>query len=121
LPAATTCSTYSSCGPPQRSATRPSFRPGWCSGSASTRRLLVPVASSSAARRTLDLARPYRDFGPAFLADLLEAYGDLDDDLRRTRFYARCAVLEDLAYGRATGGPEYTRAAERSLQWLFGS
>lgn len=67
----------------------------------------------------LDLARPYRDFGPGFLAELLEAYGDLDDARPRIEFFARCAALEDLGYGRATGAREYVRAAERSLRWLF--
>jgi hypothetical protein len=50
--------------------------------------------------------------------------GELDDThyaLDRIRFYARCSALEDLAYGRATGAHQYTKAAERSLQWLFGS
>ena len=40
---------------------------------------------------------------------------------RRIEFFARCAALEDLAYGRTHGRAEYTRAAERSLGWLFPS
>lgn len=66
----------------------------------------------------LDFARLYRDFGPDVLAQTLRAYGGPpDDDLgRRIVFFARCAALEDLAYG-----DEYTRAAERSLGWLFPS
>jgi aminoglycoside phosphotransferase (APT) family kinase protein len=66
----------------------------------------------------LDFARPLRDFGPDFLADLLAAYGGPpgpDSLSARILFFARCAALEDLAYGRE----EYTRAAERSLAWLF--
>jgi aminoglycoside phosphotransferase (APT) family kinase protein len=70
----------------------------------------------------LDLARPYRDFGPAFLHATLAAYGSDSPDLRqRTRFFARCAALEDLAYGHASGRSEYSRSAERSLTWLFPS
>jgi len=64
----------------------------------------------------LDIARPYRDFGPAFLDALLRAYGrDSPDFRRRITFFARCAALEDLAYG----DPAYTRPAARSLRWLF--
>ena len=44
-----------------------------------------------------------------------------DDGVCRERitFFARCAALEDLAYGRESGREEYTRAAERNLTWLF--
>ncbi|WP_218938532.1 phosphotransferase [Modestobacter altitudinis] len=69
----------------------------------------------------LDLARPYRDFGPAFLAEVLDAYGDGAPDLDRIRFFARCAALEDLEFGLRTGQAAYTRAARRSLTWLFPS
>ena len=64
----------------------------------------------------LDFARPYRDFGPAFLDAMLRAYGrDSPAFRRRITFFARCAALEDLAYG----DPAYTRPAARSLTWLF--
>lgn len=65
----------------------------------------------------VDFGRLYRDFGPAFLDEALRAYGRRDSPafLRRITFYARCAALEDLAYG----DPGYTRPAERSLTWLF--
>ena len=69
----------------------------------------------------LDFARLYRDFGPAFLHDTLNAYAAIPPDLRRIRFFARCAVLEDLTYGCESGRDEYRRAAERSLSWLFPS
>jgi aminoglycoside phosphotransferase (APT) family kinase protein len=67
----------------------------------------------------LDFARLYRDFGPRFLEGLLQAYGPLPHALPRIEFFARCAALEDLAYGRATGRPEYVANAERSIAWLF--
>ncbi|QJY46104.1 phosphotransferase [Pseudonocardia broussonetiae] len=68
----------------------------------------------------LDLARLLRDFGPAFLDAVLDAYGEDGPELRhRTAFFARCAALEDLAHGRDTGREEYSRAAERGLTWLF--
>ena len=50
--------------------------------------------------------------------ELSPAYGPLPDT-PRIEFFARCAALEDLAYGRATGRREYVANAERSLEWLF--
>jgi aminoglycoside phosphotransferase (APT) family kinase protein len=67
----------------------------------------------------LDLARLYRDFGPGFLQELVKVYGPLPGGMPRVEFFARCAALEDLAYGRATGRREYVTNAERSFAWLF--
>ena len=67
----------------------------------------------------LDFARVYRDFGPGFLEDAIEAYGALPAALARIEFFARCAALEDLAFGIQTGRHEYTTNAERSFGWLF--
>jgi aminoglycoside phosphotransferase (APT) family kinase protein len=67
----------------------------------------------------LDLARLYRDFGPRFLEALLQVYGPLRHAMPRVKFFARCAALEDLAYGRATGRREYVANAQRSFAWLF--
>lgn len=65
----------------------------------------------------LDFARLYRDFGPDVLAGARDAYGDLPDgSTERIVFYARCAALEDLAYGGA-----HAEAAGHSLSWLFPS
>jgi len=70
----------------------------------------------------LDFARLYRDFGPEFLGEVLAAYGDVPDGFgERVTFFARCAALEDLAYGREPGRIEYARAAQRSLAWLFAN
>lgn len=72
----------------------------------------------------LDFVRLYRDFGPAFLAEALSAYGGLGDAespaMARIEFFARCAALEDLTYGRDHNRSEYVRAAEHSIRWLFG-
>jgi aminoglycoside phosphotransferase (APT) family kinase protein len=68
----------------------------------------------------LDFARIYRDFGPAFLDVVLRAYGRDGSGLReRITFFARCAALEDLAYGQANGRSAYRRAAEHAVSWLF--
>jgi aminoglycoside phosphotransferase (APT) family kinase protein len=67
----------------------------------------------------LDFARLYRDFGPAFLAAALDAYGGLPGAGPRIEFFARCAALEDLAHGLESGQSAYAEAARRSFTWLF--
>jgi aminoglycoside phosphotransferase (APT) family kinase protein len=67
----------------------------------------------------LDFARMYRDFGPAFLDELLHAYGGAEELMPRIEFFARCAALEDLAYGQTPGRRAYAVNAERSFAWLF--
>jgi aminoglycoside phosphotransferase (APT) family kinase protein len=67
----------------------------------------------------LDFARLYRDFGPAFLDQTMRSYGGLDGARPRIEYYARCAALEDFAYGQRTSREEYAAAAERSFSWLF--
>ncbi|MCA1699488.1 MAG: phosphotransferase [Actinobacteria bacterium] len=67
----------------------------------------------------LDFARVYRDFGPSVLGEAIEAYGALPAAMARIEFFARCAALEDLAFGIKTGRHEYATNAERSFGWLF--
>jgi aminoglycoside phosphotransferase (APT) family kinase protein len=68
----------------------------------------------------LDFPRLYRDFGPTFLDQALLAYGTDSADFRgRITFFARCAALEDIAYGQVSGRAAYLRAAQHSLSWLF--
>ena len=67
----------------------------------------------------LDFARVYRDFGPGVLEDAIKAYGALPAAMARIEFFARCAALEDLAFGIETGRHEYAANAERSFGWLF--
>jgi aminoglycoside phosphotransferase (APT) family kinase protein len=69
----------------------------------------------------VDFARLLRDFGPVFLDDVVAAYGDPPDEgfADRVLFVARCAALEDLAYGAATGRAEYSTAARAALRRLF--
>jgi aminoglycoside phosphotransferase (APT) family kinase protein len=69
----------------------------------------------------VDFARLLRDFGPGFLDAVVAAYGGPPDEgfAGRVLFVARCAALEDLAYGAATGRAAYAVAARASLAWLF--
>ncbi|MFC6566009.1 phosphotransferase [Actinoplanes utahensis] len=71
----------------------------------------------------LDFARLLRDFGAGFVDLVLTAYGGPPADGgfgERVLFFARCAALEDLAYGREYGSAAYSEAAERSIARLFG-
>jgi aminoglycoside phosphotransferase (APT) family kinase protein len=66
-----------------------------------------------------DLGLLLRDTGPQVFEAILAAYGRTDDALAaRALFYARCAAIEDLAYGLRSGRDIYTRNALRALQWL---
>ena len=68
-----------------------------------------------------DLALVYRDLGPEAL-DLTVAHYDGpfgERDRERAVFYARCALLEDLAYGFETGQRRYSDAGLAHLDWTF--
>ena len=83
---------------------------------------VIDWSDAAIADAALDFARLYRDFGAAFLGETLGAYGgmaDADVAMARIEFFARCAALEDLAFGRASGRADYAEAAERSLRRLF--
>jgi aminoglycoside phosphotransferase len=67
-----------------------------------------------------DLALILRDLGPWALEAALRACGRGDAALReRAAFYARCGLIEDLAYGQETGHSEYARKSVAALGWLF--
>ncbi|WP_298322795.1 aminoglycoside phosphotransferase family protein [Haloactinopolyspora sp.] len=68
-----------------------------------------------------DLALVFRDLGPPVLTPTLEAYSrDVGaEDQQRLAFYARCSVLEDIAYGLRTGVRAYAEAGIAHLRWTF--
>lgn len=68
-----------------------------------------------------DFALIYRDLGrPALEAALSRALDGADPGLvERARFYARCALLEDLAHGLRTGQHAYTDKSLTGLTQLF--
>lgn len=68
-----------------------------------------------------DFGRLARDLGPASLDAALAAYGAGDDVALRERawFYARCLLLEDLAYGLETGEAAYVEKSLAALAWCF--
>ena len=70
-----------------------------------------------------DFGPVYRDLGPDALDAALRAYGAGGPGRRglrrRARFYARCGVLEDLAYGLDTGKNAYVTKSIAALGFLF--
>lgn len=70
-----------------------------------------------------DLGLLYRDLGPEVTASILAHYAAPWDDAagRRAVFYARCALLEDLAYGLRTGPRRYAEAALAHLDRTFSA
>lgn len=61
-----------------------------------------------------------RDLGPAALEVALSHYPAPAGVAARARFYARCRVFEDLAYGLETDDARYVDKSLASLEWLFG-
>lgn len=68
-----------------------------------------------------DFGLLYRDLGPAALTAALASYqaGDIGTLHERAAFYARCGLLEDLAYGHRTGLSAYVDKSLAALPWLF--
>jgi aminoglycoside phosphotransferase (APT) family kinase protein len=68
-----------------------------------------------------DFALVYRDLGPDVFDLVLSHYGHGFDRADRDRavFYARCALIEDLAYGLGTGPRHYADAALAHLLPTF--
>jgi len=70
-----------------------------------------------------DLALVYRDLGPGVFELVLAHYGEPFDDKDRERavFYARCKLLEDVAYGLSSpGARRYAEAGLSHLARTFG-
>ena len=70
-----------------------------------------------------DFGLLYRDLGPDALRAALGSYPSQNHNLAalhdRAGFYARCGVLEDLAYGLETGRSEYLEKSLAGMEWLF--
>jgi aminoglycoside phosphotransferase (APT) family kinase protein len=67
-----------------------------------------------------DFGLLYRDLGPAALGIALRGYRtDVEAIAVRAAFYARCSVLEDLAYGLQAGHDKYVEKSLIALKWLY--
>ena len=71
----------------------------------------------------VDFGLLYRDLGPAAVHAALGSYRAEGDDLaplaERAVFYARCKLLEDLAYGMGSGRDAYIDNSLAAMAWLF--
>ncbi|HWT26168.1 MAG TPA: aminoglycoside phosphotransferase family protein [Solirubrobacteraceae bacterium] len=78
-------------------------------------------ADAALADPARDFGLIYRDLGPAAAAAAFSAYGpDAAVALRdRAVFHARCALLEDLAFGLENGREPYVEKSLAGLAWLF--
>ncbi|MFF3438474.1 phosphotransferase family protein [Streptosporangium sp. NPDC002721] len=69
-----------------------------------------------------DFGLLYRDLGPAALHSALRNYRTdahrAEEISARAAFYARCGVLEDMAYGIETGQDKYLTKSLTALNWL---
>ncbi len=67
-----------------------------------------------------DFGLLYRDLGAPGMRAALDGYGRSTMDMgARALFYARCSVLEDLAYGLESGLRRYVDNSLAALEWLF--
>ncbi|TXL91452.1 aminoglycoside phosphotransferase family protein [Streptomyces sp. IB2014 016-6] len=70
-----------------------------------------------------DFGLLYRDLGATALHSALRSYGAGDEQAgaiaARAAFYAKCGVLEDMAYGMETGRDTYVDKSLAALTWLY--
>jgi aminoglycoside phosphotransferase (APT) family kinase protein len=67
-----------------------------------------------------DFGLLYRDLGPDALDLALSGYrAEAGDVTARAGFYARCGILEDMAYGLQTGHGKYLEKSVAALEWHF--
>lgn len=88
---------------------------------ASTITGVIDWTDAAIADPAYDLALIYRDLGPEVFDLTLAHYeGHCDDaDRERAVFYARCDLLEDIAYGVRTGARRYAEAGLAHLDRTF--
>lgn len=89
---------------------------GWVTG-------VIDWSDAAICDRAYDFGLVLRDLGPAPLRAALARYaagGGRSAGLEpRAWFYARCAAIEDLAYGIESARRAYTSKTLGALDWLF--
>lgn len=83
---------------------------------------VIDWADAAIADPARDLALVYRDLGPEVFDLMLGGYAWDEADRERAVFYARCKLVEDLAYGLGTpGARRYAEAGLAHLARTFGA
>jgi len=81
------------------------------------------LSDAAIADPAYDFGLLHRDLGPTALDLALRGYGagvhEADEIKARADFYARCSVLEDMAYGLQDGHAKYLDKCLPALNWLF--
>jgi aminoglycoside phosphotransferase (APT) family kinase protein len=82
---------------------------------------IIDWSDAALADPARDFALSLRDFGPAFLDAMVARYslGFGRADRERAVFYARCKLIEDIAYGLTGGDPRYAEAGLARLAEAF--
>jgi aminoglycoside phosphotransferase (APT) family kinase protein len=82
---------------------------------------VIDWADAAIADPARDLALIYRDLGTEIFELMVDCYeGRFDDsDRERAVFYARCKLIEDIAYGVRTGARPYVEAGLARLARTF--
>jgi aminoglycoside phosphotransferase (APT) family kinase protein len=82
---------------------------------------IIDWSDAAASDPARDLARIHRDLGPPVASKILRRVATLQDTgtWERIQFLARCALLEDLAFGQAAGRIRYRDAALQNLRRTF--
>jgi aminoglycoside phosphotransferase (APT) family kinase protein len=68
---------------------------------------VIDWSDAALAEPAVDLGRLLRDFGFGVAEAALHRASHDETTLVRALFYARCALIEDLAYGIETARPQY--------------
>jgi aminoglycoside phosphotransferase (APT) family kinase protein len=84
---------------------------------------VIDWGDAALADPAVDFARIRRDFGPELTRSVLAEYAlPVDDGFwERIELYARCSLIEDLAFAHETNDDRYRRASLRSMRHLFGA
>lgn len=82
---------------------------------------IIDWSDAAIADPMYDIGRLHRDFGPAFIDELLRHYTGRCTAADRARmvFYARCTLIEDIAFGLRAGARLYTDTALANLDRVF--
>jgi aminoglycoside phosphotransferase (APT) family kinase protein len=84
---------------------------------------IIDWSDAAVADSAYDFGLIYRDLGPTMLDVAIRHYQSHAATQSRFReraaFYAKCTVLEDMAYGLDTDREQYVKKSIAAMDWLF--